>query len=58
MVLQKTLYLTEYHLFFVNCVSFSSFFNAEKISKKIIVPGVTYRKIYGREVSSSIELPV
>ena len=48
MVLQKTLYLTEYHLLLVKCVSFTSFFDAEKISKNFIVPAVTVRKIDGR----------
>ena len=52
MVVQKTLYLTEYHLFFVNCVSFSPFFDAENFLRKFIVPAVTFRKILGRGVVS------
>ena len=50
MVLQKTLYLTEYHLFCNELRVLLSFFNANKISKKFIVPAVTIREIYGREV--------
>ena len=52
MVSQKTLYVTEYHSFLINCVSFSSFFDAEKISKQFIVPAVTIQKIHVREVFS------
>ena len=52
MVLQKTLYLTEYHLFFSQLRVILFFFNAEEISKMFIVPPVTVRKIHGREVVS------
>ena len=52
MVLQKILYLTEYHLFFSQLHVILFFFDVEKISKKFIVPAVTFRKIHGREVVS------
>ena len=52
MVLQITLYLTEYHLFFSQLHVILSFFDAEKNYKKFIVPAATVRKIRCREVVS------
>ena len=54
MVLQKTLYLTEYHLFWsqLRVIYFLVFFYVEKISKQFLVLAVTVRKIHGREVFS------
>ena len=45
MVLQKTLYLTEYYLFCNQLCANLFIFNAEKVFKKFIVPDVTLRKI-------------
>ena len=50
MVLKKTLCITKYHLFLVNCMSFSSIFDVEQISKKFIVPAVVVQIIHGSEV--------
>ena len=38
--------------FLFKCVSFSSFFNTENFFKEFVVPAVTVRKVYDREVIS------
>ena len=52
MVLQRSFYLTEYHLFFSQLRVILFFFEAEKISKKFIVPAVNAQKIHCRKVVS------
>ena len=52
MVLQKTSYALNIIYFAVNCMWFSSFFDAEKISRKLIVPAVTVRRCM------AVELPL
>ena len=57
-ILQKSLYLTGYNLFFSQlCISFPSSFDAEKTFKKFIVLAETIRNVHGREVVSFYRAP-